>query len=406
MYRKVEKILPTLQKYIKETPLEKNIFLSEKFNANIYFKREDQQFTRSFKLRGSINKILKYPNSNNLVTASAGNHAQGVAHACRILNKQGTIFLPITTPLQKINRIKYFGKDNIIVNIYGNNFNESLDKSLRFCKKNKNMFIHPYDDLDIIEGQSTIAYEILNKIDPDYILCSVGGGGLCAGISELCSSINHKCEIIGVEPYGAASLTKSIKYNKRIKLDTIDTFVDGASVSQIGERNYNILKNLINKTITIKNGYVCHEMINIYQNEGIILEPAGVLPICALEKIREIIKGKTVVCILSGGNNDITRYNEIMEYNLNYLNLKHYFIVDFVQKPNQLQMFVNNVLNQGDDITRFEYIKKSNRNFGKVFVGIELEKEENLISIINNLNKYGYEYEKIEENDIVYDLIV
>ena len=245
MYRKVEKILPTLQKYIKKTPLEKNNLLSEKFNANIYLKREDQQYTRSFKLRGSLNKILKNANSNNLVTASAGNHAQGVAHACRILEKKGTIFLPTTTPLQKINRIKYFGRDNITIKIIGSNFNESLDKSLEYSNHNDNIFIHPYDDLDVIEGQATIAYEILNKIEPDYILCSVGGGGLSAGISSLCSNIKHKCKVVGVEPYGAASLTKSLQYKKRIKLDKIDTFVDGASVSQIGETNYNILKNLI-----------------------------------------------------------------------------------------------------------------------------------------------------------------
>ena len=432
-----------LNKYIKQTPLEKNIFLSDKYNANIYFKREDLQLCRSFKIRGALHKILKYRNCENLVTASAGNHAQGVAYACNLLDRKGTIFLPTTTPLQKINRIKYYGKDKVKVKIIGNNFNESLDKAIQYSELNtKNIFIHPYDDIDVIYGQSTIAHEIYNEIKPDYIVCSVGGGGLMSGLTNYVNLQNnnndiryntdytqstyfsnlkkhkvindyiynknkkHYCEIVGVEPDGATSLKESLKQKKRVILKNIDTFVDGASVSQIGKLNYNILKNSKCDPISVTNEHLSHELLNIYQREGIVLEPAGGLPICALDKMKNEIKGKTVVCVLSGGNNDVTRYNEIMELNLNYLQLKHYFIMDFVQKPNQLKLFINNILTETDDITRFEYIKKANKNYGRVLIGIELGNKDNLKSILSNLHEFNYKYTKIEVGDQLYDFVV
>lgn len=412
MYKRTKEISSLLNKYIKNTPLEFNQFLSEKYNSNIYFKREDLQFSRSFKIRGSLNKILKNENNTQLVTASAGNHAQGVAYSCNLLNKQGTIFLPNTTTLQKINRIKYYGKDNIDIKIEGDYFTKTLNNAINYCKQNNYIFIHPYDDMDIIEGQSTIAHEIINEIYPDYILTSVGGGGLISGIVKYMDSYNNntnnnnQCEIIGIEPLGASSLTESLLKKDRILLDNIDTFVDGASVSQIGVNNYEILKNTIKNTIIVSNPHISHELINMYQNEGIVLEPAGVMPICALETIKNDIKGKNVVCILSGGNNDLTRYNELMELNLFYLDLKHYFILDFIQKPNQLKIFMNKILKEGDDITRFEYIKKSNKNYGKVLIGIELDKKENITNIISNLQKYNYKFKKIEFNDYIYDLII
>lgn len=413
MYKRTKDVSSLLNKYIKHTPLEFNQFLSEKYNSNIYFKREDLQFSRSFKIRGSLNKILKNENNTQLVTASAGNHAQGVAYSCNLLNKQGTIFLPNTTTLQKINRIKYYGKDNIDIKIEGDYFIKTLTNAINYCKQNNYLFIHPYDDMDIIEGQSTIAHEIINEIYPDYILTSVGGGGLISGIvkymddyNNIYNNNNNLCEIIGIEPLGASSLTESLLKKDRIILDNIDTFVDGASVSQIGVNNYEILKNTIKNTIIVSNPHISHELINMYQNEGIVLEPAGVMPICALETIKNEIKGKNVVCILSGGNNDLTRYNELMELNLFYLDLKHYFILDFIQKPNQLKIFINNILKEGDDITRFEYIKKSNKNYGKVLIGIELDKKENITNIISNLQKYNYKFKKIELDDYIYDLII
>ena len=415
-----------LNTYIKKTPLENNVFLSDKYKASIYLKREDLQLSRSFKIRGSLHKILKHNTCDNLVTASAGNHAQGVAYSCHLLNKHGTIFLPITTPLQKINRIKYYGKDNITIQIEGDTFNDSLKNAISICEKNKNLFIHPYDDMDIIEGQSTIALDIFDECNPDYIIASVGGGGLLAGLQLYNQELNlfkknnnktnnnktnnnktnnNKTKLIGVEPIGAASLYESIKQNKRIVLDSIDTFVDGASVSQIGKYNYELLKN-IELPILVSNEHISYELINMYQNEGIVLEPAGVMPICALDTIKEDIEGKTVVCILSGGNNDLTRYNEMMELSLNYLCLKHYFILEFVQKPNQLKVFINSILTPHDDITRFEYIKKTNKNYGRVLIGIELGHKDNLQKIIDNLDRYHYKYTKLTLDDELYSFVV
>jgi threonine dehydratase len=398
-----------LNNYIKKTPLEKNVFLSDKYKALIFLKREDLQLSRSFKIRGSLYKILKHNTCHNLVTASAGNHAQGVAYACHLLNKHGTIFLPVTTPIQKINRIKYYGKDNITIKIEGDTFNDSLENAISVCEKNNNLFIHPFDDMDIIEGQSTIALDIFDECNPDYIIASVGGGGLLAGLQlynqELNSLTNNKTKVIGVEPIGAASLYESIKQNKRVVLDSIDTFVDGASVSQIGKHNYELLKN-IDLPILVSNDHISYELINMYQNEGIVLEPAGVMPICALDIIKEDIEGKTVVCVLSGGNNDLSRYNEMMELSLNYLGLKHYFILEFVQKPNQLKVFINSILTPYDDITRFEYIKKTNKNYGKVLIGIELGHKDNLQKIIDNLDKYHYKYTKLTLDDELYSFVV
>ena len=404
-----------IHKYIKNTPLEKNDYLSSKFNANIFLKREDLQFTRSFKIRGALHKILKNDIHTQLTTASAGNHAQGVAYACNLLNKKGTIFLPNTTPLQKINRIKYYGDSNITIKIQGNNFNESLEEAIEYSNNNNHLFIHPFDDLDIIEGQSTIGAEILDELSkpPDFILCSVGGGGLISGISDVMADANTlasniKPSIIGVESSGAASLDEALTMKKRVKLENIDNFVDGASVNQIGHYNFDkIIKNKnINQIIKISNRHISHSLINIYQNEGIVLEPAGVMPICALDKIAKTIENKTVVCVLSGGNNDITRYSEMIELNLQYLDLKHYFILEFIQKPNQLKTFVNNILTDGDDITRFEYIKKSNKNYGKVLIGIELQNKDNIHNIIKNLDYYSYNYRKIDTDDEIYELIM
>ena len=398
-----------LNTYIKKTPLEKNVFLSDKYKASIYLKREDLQLSRSFKIRGALYKILKHNTHQNLVTASAGNHAQGVSYACHLLNKHGTIFLPITTPIQKINRIKYYGKDNITIKIDGDTFNDSLEKASAFCEKNNNLFIHPFDDIDIIEGQSTIALDIFDECNPDYIISSVGGGGLLAGLQLYNQSVNplkdKKTKLIGVEPIGAASLYESIKQNNRVILDSIDTFVDGASVSQIGKHNFQLLKN-IDLPILVSNGHISYELINMYQNEGIVLEPAGVMSICALDTIKEDIKGKTVVCVLSGGNNDLTRYNEMMELSLNYLGLKHYFILEFVQKPNQLKIFINSILTPHDDITRFEYIKKTNKNYGRVLIGIEVGHKDNLQKIIDNLDKYDYKYNKLTLDDDLYNFVV
>lgn len=410
----VEGCYNNIKNDIIKTPLSLNSKLSELFNANIYLKREDMQNVRSFKIRGALNKMNNI-DSDVITTASAGNHAQGVAYSCYKLNKFGDIYVPKNTPKQKIDRIKYFGKDNVKIHCYGNNFNECLDYSLNYSFNKNIEFIHPFDDIHVIDGQATLAHEIFTEMNdtPDFIISCVGGGGLLSGITLYSNSYckNRKKKnpkIIGVEPQGANSLKLSLKNNSRIKLDNMDTFVDGASVAQVGELNYSILKKffLDEDIYTISNEKISHDIINIYQEQGIVLEPAGILSISCLDYINDIIKGKNVVCIVSGGNNDISRYQEMNELRLRYLNLKHYFIVDFAQKPGQLKLFINKILGKNDDIVRFEYIKKTNREYGKVLIGIELGKVDNLKMIKDNLYKYNFKFNYLENNDLIHNLLI
>ncbi len=407
------KVYNRISKYIKNTPLEYNHRLSKKLNNNIYIKREDLQITRSFKIRGSLNKMLLQYNNNTeereFVCASAGNHAQGFAYSCNLLNLKGNIFIPNTTPLQKIERIKYYGKDNIELKIIGNNFYECLYQSLEFSKSNNFTHIHPYDDLDIIDGQSTICKEIIEQVDNkiDIISCCVGGGGLISGMVEYNNKNDCNIKIIGGEPENANSLYLSLKNNIPTKIENLDTFVDGASVAQVGENNFNILKNNLSfkDIFVISNGKICNELLNMYGEDGIILEPAGVLSVCAMEQYIKLnnIKNKNIVCILSGGNNDISRYPEIIEKNKIYLGKKKYYIIKFLQKPKQLKKFIINVLGSKDDITRFEYIKKTNTNYGNVLLGIE---SDNFIELEENLIKNNFEFQKIEPNDLIYSYLI
>ena len=331
-----------------------------------------------------------------------GNHAQGVAFACNLLGIQGNIFVPNITPPQKQNRIKYFGKNNINLILSGSNFNETLENALYFTHKNDSTFIHPYDDIDIIEGQSTIGYEIISELQPDYCISTIGGGGLISGLSL---SLPKSCKIIGCEPENADSMRVALQNGSPTKLDILDNFVDGASVSQVGEETFKICQKIftdLNDIKVISNGHICYELLNMYQDEGIILEPAGVLPICALEYLDEI-KGKNIVCVLSGGNNDVSRYPEIMEKNLIYLNLKHYYIIEFTQKPKQLKKFILNVLGPNDDITRFEYIKKTNKFFGNVLIGLETNNSEMIeLKLLEN----NFKFQKIKETDLIYSYLI
>lgn len=402
---KTKKIYNQIKPFLNYNPLQKSELLSLKYNANIYLKREDMQKTRSFKIRGSLNKILKEYQKNtdlNVVCASAGNHAQGVAFACNLLGIQGNIFVPNITPPQKQNRIKYFGKNNINLILSGSNFNETLDNALYFTNKNESTFIHPYDDIDVIEGQSTIGYEIISELQPDYCLATIGGGGLISGLSL---SLPKSCQIIGCEPENADSMRVALQNGSPTKLDILDNFVDGASVSQVGEETFKICQKIftdLNDIKVISNGHICYELLNMYQDEGIILEPAGVLPICALEYLDEI-RGKNIVCVLSGGNNDVSRYPEIMEKNLIYLNLKHYYIIEFTQKPKQLKKFILNVLGPNDDITRFEYIKKTNKFFGNVLIGLETNNSEMIeLKLLEN----NFKFQKIKETDLIYSYLI
>lgn len=397
----------TISDTIIKTSLQYSKRLSDKYGHNIYLKREDLQKTRSFKLRGALHKIKKIYEIDkpiNIVCASAGNHAQGVAYTCNLLGIKGDIFVPIKTPLQKIDRINFYGKDNINIHLYGDNVNKSLDKAIEFSNNNKGTLIHPYDDIDIINGQATIGYEIYESISPDLIVCPIGGGGLISGISSYSKAINPKCKIIGVEPENANSMMKAFDNNSPIQLDNIDIFVDGASVSLVGKIPFKICKNTIDKIYIVENTKLCYNLVEFYQEDGIILEPAGGLsPSCIdtiIEEYNYIKPGikLNIVCILSGGNNDLTRYNEIMDMSLKYKKLIHYLVVDFSQRPGELKLFINNILGPTDDIIRFEYIKKSNINYGKVLIGLQVLNKNDIIKIEGRLVKNCFIYEKINSN--------
>jgi len=398
----------TIRNDIVVTPLQLNNRLTQLYNSNVYYKREDLQITRSFKLRGSLNKIKQINSKHDLICASAGNHAQGFAYSCNKLDLKGTIYVPITTPLQKINRIKYYGRKNIDIKMFGNDLQEALDIALDESIKQNKTFIHPFNDEDIINGQSTICYEIYNEIIPDFIICPIGGGGLISGIINYSKNINPDCKIIGVEPENAESMQLAFDFGKPKLFKHIDNFVDGASVPTVGDKTFEICKHNLDNLYSVSKMKLCHEIVNCYQDDGIILEPAGALSISCLDTLKKDydLKNKNVVCILSGGNNDISRYNEILRLNLEYMKLLHYFIIEFNQTPGQLKFFINNILDTNTDIVRFEYIKKSNKYTGNVLIGIQLDNPNNLYKVIDNLYNYNINYKKIEYDDIYYDFLI
>ena len=392
---------------VDRTLLEYNERLSKKYNCNILFKREDQQLVRSFKIRGAFNKMNSLSldkKKNGIVCASAGNHAQGVAYSCKTLNIKGDILIPKKTPIQKINRIKNFSNGSCNIHLYGNSFDECLNESIKFSEKYNKEIIHPYDDIDTIIGQGTIAKEIYDDINPDIIIGTIGGGGLMSGTGIYSKNIGD-CLIIGAEPESCPSMKKSIECNEIVDLPVNDYFVDGATVSKVGKITFEICKKVIDKIYIAPIGKICGDMLDLYQNEGIVLEPAGILPISILDQIEDI-EGKNVICILSGGNNDITRYPEITERHLRYQKLKHYYIIEFTQTPGQLNKFINNILGPNDDIVRFEYIKKTNRDMGNVLIGIQLINSEDIQNIEKKLKENNFKFIPINENNLLYSYLI
>lgn len=391
---------------IKKTPLYLSEYLSLKYNANIILKREDLQKVRSFKIRGAYNKINNLTN-NDIVTASAGNHAQGVAYVCNMNKKKHHIFIPQSTPKQKIDRIKFFGGDYLNIYIEKSELSEILKKSKEFCQKNRYNYVHPFDDIDVINGQGTLVDEIYSELKPDIIIAPVGGGGLISGIITRTQKMNLKTEIIAAEPKGSCSLYESMKNNKITSIENNDDFVDGASVKTLGTINYKICKDNIDNIQLIDNNHLCNTIVKLYQNDGIISEPAGALSIATLDNLcPEYIKNKNIVCILSGGNNDIMRYSTFIEKSLIYRGLKHYFIIKFNQAPGELKNFLNNTIPSNIDITRFEYLKKNNINTGSVLIGIELEKKNHLNSILELMNNNKINYIKIDPDDSIFKLLI
>ena len=395
----------------KNTPLQFSKRLSKLYKANVYLKREDLQEVRSYKIRGAYNlmkSLIEGEKKRGVVCASTGNHAQGVAFTCNNLKIKGTIFMPITTPLQKISRVKHFGDEWVKINLVGSNYDESYEAALDFAKKIKAVFVHPFDDPRVICGQGTIAKEIFEQLDGkvDYVFCPVGGGGLISGVGTYLKSKNKEIKIIGVEANGAASMTESLNKGRVVTLEKIDPFVDGAAVKTVGKNTFRIASKLIDQIIKVAEGKISSIMIDLYQNEGIVVEPAGALSISALDELASKIKRKTIVCILSGGNNDILRYTEILEKSLVFKELKHYFVIEFAQKPGQLKKLVDKVLGPTDDIIRFEYIKKSSREMGPALLGIELRDKKDLRPLIKRLALLGIKYTILDPNDLLYKYLI
>ncbi|MCI2943594.1 MULTISPECIES: threonine ammonia-lyase IlvA [Staphylococcus] len=411
----VENAYLRIKDVVKETPLQFDLYLSQKYDCNVYLKREDLQWVRSFKLRGAYNAIsvlTSEAKEKGITCASAGNHAQGVAYTAKALNLKAVIFMAVTTPLQKVNQVKFFGSKNVKIILTGDTFDDCLKEALIYTEQNHMTFIDPFNNVDTIAGQGTLAKEILNQssndsITFDYLFAAIGGGGLISGISTYMDQYSPQTKIIGVEPSGASSMYESVVVqNKIVTLDHIDKFVDGASVARVGNITYDIAKKFVDDYIQVDEGAVCSTILDMYSKQAIVAEPAGALSVSALEHYKEKIKGKTVVCVVSGGNNDINRMKEIEERSLLYEEMKHYFILNFPQRPGALKEFVNDVLGPQDDITKFEYLKKTSQNTGTVIIGIQLKNHDNLNQLKINVHDFDPSNIYINENKMLYSLLI
>lgn len=410
----VEKAYEVLKSIVKHTPLEYDFYLSEKYHCNVYLKREDLQRVRSFKLRGAFYAISRLPAeqlAKGVVCASAGNHAQGVAYTCKRMTVPATIFMPTTTPQQKVSQVKFFGGSNVEVVLVGDTFDASATAAKEFAAAHGQTFIPPFDDPDIIAGQGSLAVEMVKDLNKaheqaDYVFAGIGGGGLISGVATYLKAKSPITKIIGVEPDGAPSMTAALKQNQVVTLDKIDKFVDGAAVKEVGSLTFQHAKVLVDEVTTISEGAVCSTILDMYTKQAIVAEPAGALSVAALETYREEIKDKTVVCIVSGGNNDINRMQEIEERSLLHEGLKHYFIVNFSQRPGALKEFVNDVLGPHDDITKFEYTKKVNRGNGPVIIGVLLQDKNDYEGLLDRVAAFDPSYIPINDNQTLYTLLV
>lgn len=407
----IQQAAATLKEVVAVTPLQENFNLSRQFDANIFLKREDLQQVRSYKIRGAYNKISSLTEeelTNGIVCASAGNHAQGVALACRKKEIYGTIYMPAPTPKQKVEQVKMFGGDFVDIRLIGDTFDDAYKAAKLLSDSLQKTFVHPFDDEKIIEGQATVGLEVLEQAQQpiDYVFVPVGGGGLASGLSSVFKLLSPRTKIIGVEPAGAPSMKKSLEENKNVVLENIDKFVDGAAVQQVGELTYKICRENLSDMITVPEGKVCQTILEMYNKEAIVVEPAGALTISALDFYKDELKGKNVVCVVSGSNNDITRTAEIKERALLYSKLKHYFIVRFPQRAGALKEFVAEVMGENDDITFFEYSKKTNRENGPAVVGIELEKKEDLQPLIHRMKQRNFYGEYLNDKPNLFEFLV
>ncbi|TXC93193.1 threonine ammonia-lyase IlvA [Metabacillus litoralis] len=400
-----------LKDVVTHTPLQRNEQLSDKYQCNIYLKREDLQVVRSFKIRGAFNKIKQLSTEqtkNGIVCASAGNHAQGVAYSCKQLKIHGKIFMPSTTPRQKVSQVELFGKEYVEIILAGDTFDDAYQKAVASSEQEQRAFIHPFDDFDVIAGQGTVAVEILNDTDVeiDYVVASVGGGGLLSGVGTYFNSISPHTKMIGVEPEGAPALYNSRLEDKVITLDKIDKFVDGAAVKKIGDKTFSIIRDVVEDVLLVPEGKICTTILELYNENAIVAEPAGAMSIAALDFLSDRIKGKNIVCVVSGGNNDIGRMQEIKERSMIYEGLQHYFIVNFPQRAGALREFLDEVLGANDDISRFEYTKKNNKDQGPALVGIELKQREDYQPLLQRMKKKGFYYTEVNKDSNLFSLLI
>lgn len=404
------KAVERLKPVVNKTPLAYSHNLSKRYGANIYLKREDLQVVRSYKLRGAYNMISSLPQEqlqNGVVCASAGNHAQGVAYSCKKLGIKGMVFMPIITPQQKIQQTKMFGEDFIEIVLIGDTFDDCAVAAKQYTQQQGMTFIPPFDDMRIIEGQATVGVEILETLSTvDYLFIPVGGGGLSAGVGSYFKTFSPKTKIIGLEPEGAPSMKAALEAGEPVTLESIDRFIDGAAVKRVGDLSFSICKEVLDELTLVPEGKVCSTILKLYNEDALVVEPAGALSIAALDSYAAQIKGRNVVCIVSGGNNDIDRMQEIKERSLQYEGLKHYFLIRFAQRPGALKEFVNHVLGPNDDITRFEYMQKHNKETGPALVGVELKSKEDYERLMGNLKHYQINYTELNKDDNLFGYLV
>ncbi|ALL04783.1 threonine dehydratase [Pedobacter sp. PACM 27299] len=395
---------------VKRTPLEYNAGLSKTYQANIYLKREDLQLVRSYKLRGAYNMISTLEPeqvAKGVVCASAGNHAQGVAHSCKKLNIKGVIFMPEITPKQKVKQTEMFGGDHIQIVLVGDTFDDCLREALAYTAEHGMTFVPPFDNTKVIEGQGTVGVEIFEDLpELDMVIMPIGGGGLASGVGSYLRNLKPAIELIGVEPEGAPSMKQALNSGAPVLLADIDRFVDGAAVKRVGNLTFAYCNELLDQMLLIPEGKICTTILKLYNEDAIVVEPAGALAVASLEQIKDQIIGKTVVCVVSGGNNDIERMQEIKEKSLLFEGLKHYFIVRFPQRPGALKLFVNNVLGPHDDITRFEFIKKTNRESGPALVGIELQEPTDYESLLQRMREFKFEIIELNNDQTLFEYLV
>ncbi|NQX49901.1 threonine ammonia-lyase IlvA [Paenibacillus tritici] len=400
-----------LREVIVRTPLQLDAVLSAKYGCNVYLKREDLQIVRSFKIRGAYNMIRSLSEEDRtrgIVCASAGNHAQGVAYSCKALGIKGKIFMPSTTPNQKIKQVRRFGGEFVEVILKGDTFDDAYDEALQACIDYSMTLIHPFDEPRIIAGNGTIAMEIMESLDKpaDFVFVTIGGGGLAAGVATYVKTVSPATKVIGVEPTGAASMSEAMQSGEVITLKEINKFVDGAAVKRVGGLTFDICSRLLDDVVKVPEGKACTTILELYNENAIVVEPAGSLPIAALDMYADQIRGKSVVCIVSGGNNDIDRMQEIKERSLIYEGLKHYFMVNFPQRAGALREFLTEVVGPDDDITRFEYTKKNEKENGPALVGIELMSTDAYTPLIERMKQKGVDYVEINKDVNLFSMLI